>query len=292
MTGSRMPTRPKAVATKKAAGRAEPMKSVRTALRLLMEFTREQPQFGVAELADKTGLSKSHVSKLLAAFAEAGLLDQDARTRTFSVALPAFLLGARFVNYDRLSSEAMPIMRELTGRTGHSTRLSVLHGDDAIYMFGIEGPLFVDTGWRAGTRLPLHSTTAGRILLAFLDTKRSDALIRNLRMTRYTPHTLTDRTVLKRLMGKIRAQGYDLQLGETTEGLGTLGVPVFGQVEGALAILSIAFPVHLFPMDGVQRFLPSLHQSARTLSMRMGGAVYPFGGSPAVHATEAATARA
>jgi DNA-binding IclR family transcriptional regulator len=287
-----MPARPKAVATKRTAARAEPMKSVRTALRLLMEFTSEQPQFGVAELAQKTGLSKSHVSKVLAAFVEAGLLHQDGRTRAFSVALPAFLLGARFVNYDRLSSEATPIMRELTDRTGHSTRLSVLHGDDAVYMFGIEGPLFVDTGWRAGTRLPLHSTTAGRILLAFLDTERADALIRNLRMTRHTRHTITDRTVLKRIMGKIRAQGYDLQLGETTEGLGTLGVPVFGQGEGALAVLSIAFPVHLFPSDGVERFLPQLHQSARTLSLRMGRAVYPFGGSPAVHAPSAATARA
>lgn len=276
-----MPSRPKAVVTDRSEMPAEPMKSVRTALRLLMEFTAEQPQFGVAELAQKTGLSKSHVSKVLAAFVEAGLLHQDDRTRAFSVALPAFLLGARFVNYDRLSAEATPIMRELTERTGQSTRLSVLHGDEAIYMFGIEGPLFVDTGWRAGTRLPLHSTTAGRILLAFLDTKRAEALMRRLRMARHTPHTIVDRTALRRVMARIREHGYDLQLGETTEGLGTLGVPVFGQGEGALAVLSLAFPVHLFPSDGVERFLPQLHQSARTLSSRMGRAVYPFGGARA-----------
>lgn len=286
-----MPTNPGA--NRKTAVRVEPMKSVRTALRLLMEFTSEQPRFGVAELAQKTGLSKSHVSKLLAAFVEAGLLAQDAGTREFSVALPAFLLGARFVNYDRLSSESMPVMRELTERTGHSTRLSVLHGDDAVYLFGMEGPLFIDTGWRAGTRLPLHATTAGRILLAFMDAQHVEALIARMELTRLTRNTLTDRAMLKRALARIHAQGYDLQLGETTEGLGTLGVPIFGQAEDALGVLSIAFPVHLFPSDGVERFLPQLHQSARTLSLRMGSAVYPFGGSPAAYApTSAAVARA
>jgi IclR family acetate operon transcriptional repressor len=269
--------------------RAEPMKSVRTALRLLMEFTNEQPHFGVAELAQRTGLSKSHVSKLLAAFVESGLLAQDPQTRTFSVGLPAFLLGVRFVNYDRLSSEAMPIMRELTERTGHSTRLSVLYGDEAIYMFGVEGPLFLDSGWRAGTRLPLHSTTAGRILLAFMDAKRAETLVSRLKLKRITPNTLTDRSVLRRTLIAIRAKGCDVQRGETTPGLGTLGVPVFGQEQRILGVLSIAFPVHLLPPKAEQQFVPQLHQAARTLSLRMGSVVYPFGGR---RTTPAPTARA
>ena len=61
------------------------MKSVRTALRLFLEFAREQRRFSVGELAESTGLSKSHVSKVLAAFVESGLLVQDRETRDFSV---------------------------------------------------------------------------------------------------------------------------------------------------------------------------------------------------------------
>lgn len=254
------------------------MKSVRTALRLLMEFAGEQPQFGVAELAQRTGLSKSHISKLLAAFVEAGLLTQDPRTRAFAVGLPAFLLGARFVNYDRLSSEAMPLMRELTDGTGHSTRLSVLHDDEAIYLFGVEGPLFVDTGWRAGTRLPMHATTAGRILLAFMEPTHRDAIIAGLQLRRLTPATMTDRAALVRTTTAIRNVGYGVQRGETTPGLGTLGVPIFGPQQRVLGVLSLAFPVHVFPHEEELEFVPRLHQAARTLSLRMGSPVYPFGG--------------
>ncbi len=257
------------------------MKSVRTALRLLMEFSAQQPHFTLGELAQRTGLSKSHVSKLLAAFVESGLISQDTRTRTFSVGLRAFLLGARFVNYDRLASEAMPIMRELTERTSHSTRLSVLDSDEAIYVFGVEGPHFVDTGWRAGTRLPLHSTTAGRIFLAFMERKHAEALIAGIELKRLTPHTLTDRRALKRRTASIRTNGYDVQRGETTVGLGTIGVPLFGPAPHAIGVLSIAFPVHVIRPDAEPQLVALLHDAARTLSLRMGSAVYPFGGARA-----------
>jgi DNA-binding IclR family transcriptional regulator len=255
------------------------MKSLRTALRLFMEFADQQPQFGVSELAERTGMSKSHVSRALSAFVDAGLLVQDPKTRTFSVGLRAFMIGARFVNYHPLSSAAMPIMRELAQRTGHSTRLSVMEGDEAIYILGVEGPHFVDTGWRAGTTLPLHSTTGGRVLLAFIDSKRAEALIARMRLDRLTENTVTSRATLKRLVGRIHERGFDVQRGETTRGLGTVGVPVFGPDQQVLGVLSIAFPVHMVPAEAEPEYVELLHDAAKVLSMRMGSAVYPFGGS-------------
>ena len=255
------------------------MKSLRTALRLFAEFADQQPHFGVSELAQRTGMSKSHVSRALSAFVDARLLVQDPKTRTFSVGLRAFTIGARFVNYDPLSSAAMPIMRELAQRTGHSTRLSVMEGDEAIYILGVEGPHFVDTGWRAGTPLPLHSTTGGRVLLAFTDPKRAEALIARMRLDRLTENTVTSRATLRRLVGQIRERGFDVQRGETTKGLGTIGVPVFGPDQQVLGVLSIAFPVHMVPAEAEREYVELLHDAAKVLSLRMGSAVYPFGGS-------------
>ena len=257
----------------------EPMKSLRTSLRLLMEFTDEQPAFGGGVLAERTGLSKSHVSKALAAFVEAGLLKQDPETRAFSVGLRAFVLGARFANYDRLSREAMPILRDLTQRTGHSTRLSVMDGGQALYMLGVEGPLFLDSGWHAGTRVPLHSTTAGRVMLAFMDAGQAEKMLAAAELGRLTEHTITDRTAIRRIVARTRARGYDVQRGETTVGLGTLGVPIFGAGQAILGVLGVAFPTHVIGARDEVRFLDHLHRAARILSLRMGSAVYPFGGA-------------
>jgi len=254
------------------------MKSLRTSLRLLMEFMGDQPDFGVSELTERTGLPKSQVSKILSAFHDHGLLSRDPKTRRYAVGLRAYALGSRYVKFDRLSREALPIMRGLVERSGHSVRLSVMEGEDVLYLLGIEGPLFVDTGWRAGTWLPLHATSAGRVLLAFLPEARVEALIANRGMAAVTPETVTDPAVLRRILVQVRSRGFSMQRNETMPGLGTIGVPILGGDQAVIGVLGIAFPVHLVPRERDPALIEMLHQSARVLSQRMGSAVYPFGG--------------
>ena len=258
-------------------GTGEGMKSLRTALRLLMQFVGDQRDLGVGELAERCGLSKSQVSKVLAAFAETGLLLQNAETRRYSVGPRMFALGSRFVTHDPLCREAMPVMRDIVERTGHSARLSVLDGDDVLYLLGVEGPLFVDTGWRAGTWLPVHSTATGRVLLAFMSPERAERALSHAPLRPVTERTVTDPVQLRRLVESARSRGYCTQRGETTPGLGVTAVPIFGAGQQVVGALSLAFPAHLVTARDEAELAESLHDSARVLSQRIGGTVYPFG---------------
>jgi DNA-binding IclR family transcriptional regulator len=244
---------------------------------VLREFGGDQRDFGVGELAERCDISKGQISKILAAFAEAGLLIQDQQSRRYAVGARMFALGSRFVTHDRLCREAIPAMRELVGKTGHSARLSVLDGDDVLYLLGIEGPLFIDTGWRAGTWLPVHSTAAGRVLLAFMEPQRADRALARAQPRTMTSRTLTDRAQIRKLVHNGRLRGYVTQRGETTEGLGVIAVPVFGEGTVAVAALSLAFPAHLVSAEDEADLADILHASARVLSQRIGGTVYPFG---------------
>ena len=136
---------------KEGTADAEGMKSLRSALRVMMAFCEEQQDFGVGELAERCKLSKSQVSKVLSTFAEFGLLTQNNESRRYQVGSRLYALGSRYLNFNNLCRGAMPVMRDLVESTGHSARLSVLDGDRVLYLLGIEGPLFMDTGWRAGT---------------------------------------------------------------------------------------------------------------------------------------------
>jgi DNA-binding IclR family transcriptional regulator len=255
----------------------EGMKSLRTALRLLMEFGGDQRDLGVGEVADRCGLSKSQVSKVLAAFADSGLLVQDPDTRRYSVGARMFALGSRFVTHDPLCREAMPVLRSVVESTGHSARLSVLDGDDVLYLLGVEGPLFVDTGWRAGTWLPVHSTAAGRVLLAFMAAERAARALTRAQLRPITERTVVDPGQLRKLIDAARMRGYTVQRGETTPGLGVLAVPIFGTGQQVVGALSVAFPSHLVASRNEGDLAELLHASARVLSQRIGGTVYPFG---------------
>ena len=156
------------------------MKSLRSALRVLLVFTGGKPSYTVTELASLTGLSRSHVSKIGAVLAESGLVKQDPVTQAYSVAVRGFVLGSQFFNQDDLSAKAMPLLRLLMTETGHSTRLSVLDDGKATYLIGVNGPLFTDSPWKIGTYMPMHSTAAGRVLLAFTDEAQAQDLVEKL----------------------------------------------------------------------------------------------------------------
>jgi DNA-binding IclR family transcriptional regulator len=259
-----------------AAG--ESMKSLRAGLRVLLAFTANQRDFSVTELAQRCELSKSQVSKILSALADAGLVTQDPVSRTYSVGLRCHVLGTRFTSYDALCQAATPAMRELLNRSGHSVRLSVLDGDLSLYLIGLEGPLFIDTGWRSGNAVPVGASSAGRVLLAFSDEERARRLLSQ-PVPALTIHTNRDPERLRAMVDQARFTGFSVQRDETTLGLGVASVPLFSagqQIEGALGL---AFPSHGVAPAEEPALVAELHRSARIISHRLGCAAYPFGGA-------------
>jgi DNA-binding IclR family transcriptional regulator len=254
------------------------MKSLSTALRVLNQFTEETPWLSVSELTRRSGLTKGQVSKILATFREAGILQQDPQSRFYSVGVKAFELGSRFVNYHPLAREGLPVLRRLMEKTGHSARLTLMTGDSIIYLAQVEGRLLSDSGWRVGMFLPIHATSAGKVTLAFLEPERAEQLIESLDMRQLTPNTITDKKELRRQLQEIVRRGYGTARGESTNGLAAVGVPVFGPDDKILSVVSLSYPQHVVAPDQEPELAAILHEAARVLSHRMGARVYPFGG--------------
>lgn len=255
---------------------AESMKSLRSGLRVLLEFEHDQRDFGVTELAQRCGLSKSQVSKILSALVDSGLVMQDPATRTYSVGKRCFVLGSRYTNFDSLCQAATPVMRELLNRTGHSVRLSVPDGDQTLYLIGLEGPHFMDTGWRSGGRVPFGVSSVGRVLMAYMDPAERERLL-SLPIPPLTSETVRDRATLERLVEAARRDGYSTQRNETTLGLGVISVPLFKTGQQVVGALGLAFPSHLIGASDESDLIRALQDAARAISQRMGCSVYPYG---------------
>jgi DNA-binding IclR family transcriptional regulator len=267
---------------KEGTADTEGMKSLRSALRVMMAFCEEQQDFGVGELAERCKLSKSQVSKVLSTFAEFGLLTQNNESRRYQVGSRLYALGSRYLNFNSLCRGAMPVMRDLVESTGHSARLSVLDGDRVLYLLGIEGPLFMDTGWRAGTWLPVHATSSGRVLLATMDPERARRL-RQQQIPVFTDRTITDFEEIEKRVELARQEGYSVQRGETAPGLGVISAPVYGRGGQPLGTLGLAFPSHVVPTQQEPQLIDALHGACRVLSQRVGCTVYPHGHAAVAH---------
>jgi DNA-binding IclR family transcriptional regulator len=247
-----------------------------SALDLLSEFMGSEPDFGVAELAERTGMPKSQVSKILATFRAHQILEQDPRTRRYYVGPRTFALGSRFLNHDPLVRAAMPVLRNLVDQSGHSSRLSIRVGDEVLYLIGLEGPHFVETGWRAGQWMPMHAASAARVLLAFFPPQKIQEVLDTTKMAALTPETLTDRAKLMSMLSEIQQTGVARNRNETAVGLSTLSVPILGRDSDPIAALTLAFPSNIVHAEAEAPLVDMLRAGAQAISYKMGCAVYRF----------------
>lgn len=274
---ARRKPRAQAASHAEAADAHAPTKALRSALRVLAQFADGKPNYTVTELAAAVGMSASQVSKILAAIADAGFISQDANSHSYAVASRAFALGSQYFNHDRLAREALPVLRALTEETGHSSRLSVPEGERVLYLIGINGRLFIDSPWRIGTYVGFHSSSAGQVLLAFMEAQRSEQLLAQLPLPAITDITITERAQLRKRIAQVRSQGHASHRGENTAGLAATGVPVFAGGGRIVGVISLTYPAHVVGAADEAALLVPLRRAARTLSQRMGCAVYPFG---------------
>ena len=152
-----------------------------------------------------------------------------------------------------------------------------MHGSDVIHLLAVEGRLFIDGRWRVGRYMPYHSTSAGRLLLAFGPPKRVDMLLKTRGLPRMTPNTITDARRFKALLQKTRKTGFSVTRSETYAESASIGAPVFDESGQAIAVLGLICPEHLLTRQEEQRLIKPLQRSARELSLKMGANSYPFG---------------
>ncbi len=250
------------------------MKSLANALRLYGLFTDQRKDWSVGELAAHTGMPKSQCSKILAEFRDAHFLRQDPVSRRYSVGIRSFVIGSQYLIQDGFTRQAMPLMAELTERSGHSARLVVRDGDLLVYLLVTNSPDLVESGWRAGAVLPWHATSAGRIMLAYMASEERDRLLATARLEAVNPRTVTDRAAIDRAIDHARLTGFATARGEATPGLGAISVPVLGPDLRVIAALGLAFPEHAVGPSEEQPLVTLLHEAAKRLSQRAGAAVY------------------
>ena len=101
-------------------------------------------------------------------------------------------------------------MRRLVDATGHSAVLSVMHEASVIHLLAVEDRLFVDGRWRVGRWMPYHTTSSGRVLLAFGSEEELEQLIARHGLPRLTANSITDPATLRASIRKVRQQGYSV----------------------------------------------------------------------------------
>lgn len=218
-----------------------PLTSLAKGLKLLIALRDSSKSISLTELSRQVGLNKVSVLRILLTLEQHGFVEKNARDKKYQVGIKAFYVGSGFILGGK-RNKILEVMGKLVHELKHTITLGVLDGASVLFIERVDGLERVKVTVDIGSRVPAHSSAAGKTLLAGL----SDAeVMRRLKSTEWKTSTKNKPVSIKRVLAslnKVRQSGYAVNNEESTKGLIAVAVPIVGAIDSHLAALAAAFP--------------------------------------------------
>jgi DNA-binding IclR family transcriptional regulator len=247
---------------------AGPVQSVDRAVAIL-EILARDGEAGVTEVARELDVHKSTASRLLAALDRRELVTQDAVRGKFRLGLGLVRLAGAATRRLDVVQESRPVARALAREVGETVNLAILADRDALYLDQVAGPAALSPHNWAGQRIPLHATSDGKVLLAFLtDEERARCLTPPL--PRFTSGTITVVAAFPALLAQVRERGFATAVNEFEDGLTAIAAPVRNAEGDVVASVSASGPSFRIPADRIPAVAGAVCRAAAEISRRLG----------------------
>ena len=243
--------------------------SVERAVAVLEALAGSDRDLGTNEIARRTGINPSSVSRLLATLASRGLVSQVASTGHYRPGVGLLQLGNAALARLDLRDAARPYLAKLVEATGETATLSVAGEREAVTVDFVQGESSVQSIARVGRPSVAHATAVGKVLLAH-GGELPDGVL-----ARYTKRTVVDRALLAREAERTRRRGWAEAICEREPDLNAVAAPVLGGRSELVAILGVQGPAGRFKPSSIRAALPLLRSAAQNLSVEISGVLSP-----------------
>jgi DNA-binding IclR family transcriptional regulator len=202
----------------------------------LLALSPEAARLSAVALA--LGLQKSTTHRILSTLTSLGYVEQVAETGCYRATLKLWELGASAINEHPVARVARPFLHELHRATGETVSLTMLAGDEVLYLDKIVSPRAIRFTTRVGSRVPAPLTAGGKVLLAHQRDPRASIKRSAARIERSRP---LDVEALVRELEEVRERGYAIS--SYSPGVISVAAPVMARDGRAAAALSVSAPV-------------------------------------------------
>jgi len=247
---------------------AGPVQSVDRAVAIL-EILARDGEAGVTEVARELGVHKSTASRLLAALDRRELVSQDSARGRFRLGVGVVRLAGAASRKLDLVQESRQVCRALATEVGETVNIAILSGRDALYLDQVAGPAALSPHNWAGQRIPLHATSDGKVLLAYLPAAEIAEHL-TAPLARFTEYTITAPAEFGRLLAEVRRRGYATAVAELEEGLTAVAAPVRNAEGTVIASISASGPSFRIQAERIGAVADSVSRAAAEVSRRLG----------------------
>ncbi len=241
------------------------------ALGVLEALVAAERPASLAELTAALRLPKPTLYRMLAMLEAANLVAREPGARRYAPGPRLAALGRNVMLNGALRTERHAILARLVEQIGETCNFTMLDGDAVVYLDRVEAAWPLRMMLSSGSRVPLHCTASGKLLLALMPKAGRARLTALLPLTRYTGTTITDARRLGTELARIRAQKYATDNEEFHAGLACVAVPVADTGRRVCAAIAVHAPVSRMPLERALEHLPSLQRAAAAMAATFEG---------------------
>jgi len=248
---------------------ARPSSSVLKAVALVDHVVRAGTPVSLADLSDAVAVPKPTAHRLARLLEGAGLVRKDPLTRRYTVGAALVDLAFHAIGVGAGQSNRGLLLTRLSENLGETVNLGVLSGNEIVYLDRVEAAWPLRMDFKPGSRVPLHCTANGKLLLALAQPAVRRNLLRRMQLVACTPRTITSRARLQRELIEIARRGWSEDNEEFLVGVCCLAVPVRDRRGRVVAGLAVSAPSARFDLARARGHLPGLREAAAAIGREL-----------------------
>jgi DNA-binding IclR family transcriptional regulator len=224
----------------------------------------------VTELAAEIGVHKSTASRLLGALEERELVEQAQERGKYRLGVGILRLATAVPGQLDITAQGREICERLAAQVGETVNIAVLRSHFAVNVIQARGPSAVGAQNWVGALTPLHATSSGKVLLAYMTSSARRDVLEASGLARYTDRTVTSIEALDRQLDAIADDGCVFTFEEYEDGLNAVAAPIFDHGGVVIGALSVSGPVYRLTAERAREIAPAVVSAADEVSQRMG----------------------
>lgn len=239
-------------------------------LDLLTCFGPVSPELSLVECAERSGLDKATAYRLLSCLVEADFLHRDSERGLYRVGPALLPIASAFQEGNALVAIADTHIRRMAELAGQTATLAVQQGATTVNVLVAHSDRPLRRLSYVGERMPLHATSVGKAIAAYLRAAELTALIAAEGLARLTPKTITAVPGFLAELERVRQNGYAHDDEEAINGVRCLGAAVRDYTGRPVAAISVAGAAGEFEGEAFQHYVDIVKETAKAISTQLG----------------------
>lgn len=222
----------------------------------IVELVKQLNGARVSQVAKELDMPRSTTHNYLGTLCEVGYLVKDGEE--YRIGLQFLGLGghaaSRHPGYQLLRTK----VNQIADETKERAQVIAEENGRGVYIYEMTGSNAVQTDVQIGKHVHLHTTSAGKSILAHLPEERLEQIIEYWGLPERTEHTITDEEELRDCLQNIRDRGYAFNDEERIQGQRAVGVPVLDEKNDIITALSVSGPKNRLKGDWFTEEIPDI----------------------------------